>query len=58
MPAVEDISDDQIKRVIVYIRAQQQALGFEQSNASAMRGIVAADETATLHCRRSRSARA
>lgn len=30
MPAVEDISEDQIERVIVYIRTQQQALGFER----------------------------
>ena len=30
MPAVEDITDDQIERVITYIRTQQQELGFEQ----------------------------
>ena len=30
MPAVEDITDDQIKQVIAYIRTQQQELGFEQ----------------------------
>lgn len=30
MPAVEDITDDQIERVITYIRTQQQTLGFEQ----------------------------
>lgn len=30
MPAVEDITDDQTERVITYIRAQQQELGFEQ----------------------------
>ncbi|MFT4989866.1 MAG: mono/diheme cytochrome c family protein [Acidimicrobiales bacterium] len=30
MPAVEDITDDQIEQVIAYIRTQQQELGFEQ----------------------------
>ena len=30
MPAVEDITDDQIERVITYIRTQQQEFGFEQ----------------------------
>ncbi|NNF54292.1 MAG: cytochrome c [Acidimicrobiales bacterium] len=30
MPAVEDITDDQIEHVITYIRTQQQKLGFEQ----------------------------
>ena len=30
MPAVEDITDDQIERVILYVRTRQQALGFEQ----------------------------
>lgn len=30
MPAVEDITDDQIEQVITYIRTQQQELGFEQ----------------------------
>ncbi len=30
MPAVEDITDNQIERVITYIRTQQQELGFEQ----------------------------
>ncbi len=30
MPAIEDITDDQIERVITYIRTQQQELGFEQ----------------------------
>lgn len=30
MPPVADITDDQIQRVIVYIRAQQEALGFDR----------------------------
>ena len=30
MPAVEDITDDQIEQVIAYIHTQQQGLGFEQ----------------------------
>ena len=29
MPVVEDITDDQIERVITHIRSQQQDLGFE-----------------------------
>ncbi len=30
MPAVQDITDEQIELVIAYIRAQQEALGFER----------------------------
>ena len=30
MPAVEDITDEQIELVITYIRSQQEALGFER----------------------------
>ncbi len=30
MPAVEDITEEQIERVIAYIREQQQELGFER----------------------------
>ena len=30
MPAVENITDDQIETVIAYIRGEQQRLGFEQ----------------------------
>lgn len=30
MPAIEDISDDQIELVIAYIRSQQETLGFER----------------------------